>query len=281
MPLPTPRLTPLAAVVLPLLLAGCDAAGLKLPGFGNRNPEAAAAPTHSGPPAVSPLEVPIETGQAATPLGTANGKTAGIAAFAAQGADWSAVVEGKALALTRPGAKPVRIAVRRIDFGGGVEFAGSLGGQPFALTVRADECAGGAPLSASVRYSGKTATGCAAPATAEQVATIAAAAAAPAPRKPAPAAAKPKPAPAKPAATAPAATTPPAEAPATPTATPEAPAATPAATPPAATPETPETPKTETAKPADEKPAPIVVPGGPTALPNTPVLPPLPPALNQ
>lgn len=300
MPMPTFRLVPLAvAVALPLLLAGCDAAGLKLPGFGDRSPDAAAQ-GHSGPPTVSPLEAPIETGQSATPVGTANRETVGVAAFAAQGADWSAVVDGKAAALTRQGAKPVRIPVRRIDFGAGVEFVGVLGSQAFALTVRAADCEGGAPMTASVRHSGRTSAGCAAPATAEQVATIAAAAPAPVARRPAaPTPAAPKPAAAAPAAAAPAATpaTPASEpaatagetpaattTPAGPTPTTPPPAATPATTEPA--PSTPEEPATEapaqeeaptTAEPAQ----PVVVPGGPTTLPATPVLPPLPPSPDQ
>lgn len=310
MPMPTSRLTPLAVVLPLLLLAGCDAEGLKLPGFGDRSPDAAAS-APSGPPAVSPLEVPIETGQGARPLGTANRETVGVAAFAAQGADWSAVVDGKAAALTRPGARPVRITVRRIDFDGGVEFVGALGGQAFALTIRAADCAGGAPLSASVRYSGRTNAGCAAPATAEQVATIAAAAPAPTPRKaaPKPAAARPAaPAPAAAAAEAASAATPPAATPtpepattaappagasaptdaapgettpATVQTTPAAPAdTTPADTPPATTAPasgTAETPAT----PATTTPAPIIVPGGPTSLPGTPALATTPPAAGQ
>lgn len=287
MPMPTSRFTLLSAVMLPFLLAGCDATGLKLPGFGDRASDATPAP--AGPPAVSPLDVPIETGQAVTPLGTANRATAGVAAFAARGADWSAVVDGKAAALTRPGAKPVRISVRRIDFGGGVEFVGSLGGRAFALTVRAADCADGSPLSATVKYSGKSLAGCATAATADQVKTIAAAAAAPAPKKPAapkPTAPKPAPAP-EPAAAEPVAagtqtpepatppvTTPPVTPPAATTpaaATPDA--ATPDVTTPVPTPAQPVTTPPETSTPATPSATtpPIIIPGGPTTLPAAPV----------
>lgn len=289
MPMPTSRFTLLSAVMLPLLLAGCDASGLKLPGFGDRSPDAA-APAPSGPPAVSPIDVPIETGQGATPLGTANRATAGVAAFAARGADWSAVVDGKAAALTRPGAKPVRIAVRRIDFGGGVEFVGTLGGQAFALTVRATKCADGSPLSATVKYPGKSAAGCATAATADQVKTIASAAAAPAPKKPAaPKKAAPKPAPApKPAEPAAPATEPAAASATEPSATTPEVTTPEVTTPPAPTPEvtTPEQPATGTpATGSSDTPTPpvppVIIPGGPTALPAAPVVTTPAPAASQ
>lgn len=245
--------------LLPLTLAACEGAGLNLPGFGNRTPEAA-APVQEGPPAVSPLEQPIETG-AGRPVGTANAETVNVVAFAADAPGWSAVVDGKAAALAREGARTIRIPVRRIDFGSGVEFAGSIGNQAFSMTVRAADCADGRAMSASARVGGKSLVpGCAQPATAEQVAQIAKAAPAPAPKV----APKPKPAPA---------VTPKAAAPATP--------ATPMPTPPTVTTPTPTPVPTPTPTPdAPTSTTPtsptIVIPGGPTSLPPVVVVPPAP-----
>jgi|GEM_PF-3602986 len=244
--------------LLPLTLAACDGKGFSLPGFGSRSPEASAPAQEgpSGPPAISPLEQPIEVG-AGKPVGTANAETVNLAAFAATAAGWSAVVDGKAAALSREGARTIRIPVRRIDFSGGVEFAGSAGSQAFSLTIRAADCADGSPMSAAARLGGKSlAPGCASPATAEQVAQIAKAAPAPAPK----AAPKPKPAPApKPKAAPPAETAPAEAAPAA-----NAPAPTPAPTPTPA-------PESTTAPTPTPTPTPaIVVPGGPTSLPSGP-----------
>lgn len=256
--------------LLPLTLAACEGAGLNLPGFGNRTPEAT-APVQEGPPAVSPLEQPIETG-AGRPVGTANAETVNVVAFAADAPGWSAVVDGKAAALARDGARTIRIPVRRIDFGSGVEFAGSIGNQAFSMTVRAADCADGRAMSASARVGGKSlAPGCAGPATAEQVAQIAKAAPAPAPKV----APKPKPAPAvKPKVTTP-------TAPATPMPTPPTVATTPTTatttptTPTDAAP-TPNAPTSTTpATPAATSPT-VVIPGGPTSLPPVVVV--VPPA---
>ena len=265
--------------LLPLTLAACEGAGLNLPGFGNRTPEAA-APVQEGPPAVSPLEQPIETG-AGRPVGTANAETVNVVAFAADAPGWSAVVDGKAAALARDGARTIRIPVRRIDFGSGVEFAGSIGNQAFSMTVRADDCADGSPMSASARVGGKSlAPGCARPATAEQVAQIAKAAPAPAPKsapkpKPVPAAAPKAAAPATPMPTPPSVTTttPTPTTPTTPTTTQTTPTTTTTPDAPASTTPAPSTTPTTTPTPTSPT---VVIPGGPTSLPPVVVVPPAP-----
>ncbi|QEU09707.1 hypothetical protein [Paracoccus yeei] len=228
------------------------------------------APAHSGPPTVSPLDQPIETGAEAIPVSTAEASTMQTAMFRAAGNGWVATASDKTAVLERAGAKSVGVTVRRMTYGRGVEFVGSMNGQVFSLNIRAAECdtgSGKAPFSARLKVGSQSMTGCAAPTDTMPKAQVKAASAAPKPKaatKPATPAAKP----ATPAsAPAPAAPPAPAAAPATePASTPEstpAPAAEPA-TPPAA-----ETPAPAPAEPAATTPAPAAT-SAPEAVPAEP-----------
>ncbi|MGN7867951.1 COG3650 family protein [Paracoccus sp. 22332] len=228
----TPRLALIALMTLPL--AACE--GVTLPGL----PTAAAPQVegHKGPPGVSPLEQPIETGTEARPVSTAEAATYNTAAFSARGNEpfWAVDVAGStAIYKTPDNQKGRAIRVNRLNFAQGVEYVGVHAGRPFVLNIRASECQDSMsgqdfPFTARLTVSGKTNAGCAGPA-APEVATAVAAIKAPAPAAPRatpvatrPAATRPAPtpAPAETAPAAPAATTP------TPTATTPAPAATPA-----------------------------------------------------
>lgn len=244
------------------------------------------APAHSGPPTVSPLDQPIETGAEAIPVSTAEASTMQTAMFRAAGNGWVATASDKTAVLERAGAKSVGVTVRRMTYGRGVEFVGSMNGQVFSLNIRAAECdtgSGKAPFSARLKVGSQSMTGCAAPTDTMPKAQVKAASAAPKPK----AAAKPATPAAKPAtpasAPAPAAPPAPAAAPATePASTPEstpAPAAEPA-TPPAAETPAPAEPAATTpapaatsapeAAPAEPAPAADPVPAPSVVLPETP-----------
>ena len=86
----TPRLALIALMTLPL--AACE--GVTLPRLGGD-----AAPQvegHKGPPGVSPLEQPIETGAEIRPVSTAEAATYNTAAFSARGNEpfWAVDVAG-------------------------------------------------------------------------------------------------------------------------------------------------------------------------------------------
>ncbi|MFJ1291552.1 hypothetical protein ACEPPZ_05585 [Paracoccus yeei] len=246
------------------------------------------APAHSGPPTVSPLDQPIETGAEAIPVSTAEASTMQTAMFRAAGNGWVATASDKTAVLERAGAKSVGVTVRRMTYGRGVEFVGSMNGQVFSLNIRAAECdtgSGKAPFSARLKVGSQSMTGCAAPTDTMPKAQVKAASAAPKPK----AAAKPATPAAKPAT--PAATPAPAAAPATePASTPEttpestpAPAAEPASPPAAETPAPAEpaattpapaatTPATSAPEAAPAEPAPAAdpVPAPSVVLPETP-----------
>ncbi|MDP5307953.1 COG3650 family protein [Paracoccus spongiarum] len=280
------RLALIALLTLPL--AACQ--GVSLPGLGGTD-EAPAAQGHKGPPGVSPLEQPIETGAAAPrAVATAEATTMNTAAFSARGNEpfWSVDVAGStAIYKTPENQKGRAVRVNRLTFAEGVEYVGVLNGRPFALTVRSRQCQDSMagekfPMTATLIVSGRSNAGCARPATAEVAAAVAAVKA-PAPAEPRARAAAPKPAAPSPAraAPAPAATTPapttssPAPASSTP-ATP-APAATAPATPaPSST--APSTPAPSTTAPSTAAPA-TTLPAPAMTLPTTPpVLPPAPAA---
>lgn len=249
----TPRLALVALMTLPL--AACE--GVSLPGMG-RDTAAPAAQGHQGPPGVSPLQQPIETGTEARPVSTAEASTYNTPAFSARGNEpfWAVdAAGGTAIYKTpdNPNGRPIR--VNRLNFAGGVEYVGVLGGRPFVLNLRAAACEDSMsgddfPFVARLTVSGRTQAGCAAPATAEIAQAVAAtrAPAPPAPRQAAPAVTRP-------AATRPAATRPaPAETP--------APAATPAATPAPADPAPDAAPARTAPAPAAPEPAAATPPAG-------------------
>ena len=270
--------------MLTLSLAACEGTGL--PGLGTD--EQPQVEGHKGPPGVSPLEAPIETGAGARAVSTAEAKTYNTTAFSARGNEpfWAVdAAGGTAIYKTPDNQKGRAVRVSRLNFAEGVEYIGVLNGRPFVLTVRGRECQDSMsgekfPMSAELKVSGRTNRGCAAPASAELAAAVAAVKA-PAPGQPKPKrVAAPKPTAAEPAPTTrPAASTPAPPAPATSQPTEPEPASTEPAsdapgsvTPPAndtsAQPE-PATPATGTsgdAAPDDASP----VPDLPMRLPQTP-----------
>ncbi|MDB6176078.1 hypothetical protein PAF17_00980 [Paracoccus sp. Z330] len=204
----SPRLALIALLTLPL--AACEGTGI--PGLGSQ--QDAQVEGHKGPPSVSPLEQPIETGEApGKAVATAEGTTNSTGAFSARGNEpfWAVDVAGGTAIYKTPGNQKGRaIRVNRLTFDKGVEYVGVLSGRPFVLNIRGAACQDTMsdekfPFTATLTVSGRSNSGCASPASAE-VANAVAATKAPAPaapRRSQPAAA-PKPAPTRPA-TAPAA----------------------------------------------------------------------------
>ena len=180
----TPRLAFIALMTLPL--AACD--GANLPGLGGAQPQVQG---HQGPPGVSPLEQPIETGAEVRPVSTAEAATYNTAAFSARGNEpfWAVDVAGSTAIYKTPDnqrGRPIR--VNRLNFAQGVEYVGVHAGRPFVLNIRATECQDSMsgqdfPFTARLTVSGSSNTGCAGPATAE-VAQAVAATRAPAPAAP-------------------------------------------------------------------------------------------------
>lgn len=276
----TPRFVLAALMILPL--AACE--GIGLPGM-KAAADAAPPRGHQGPPGVSPLDRPIETGTGGTPVATAEAGTLNTAAFSARGNEpfWSVDAAGGTAIYTTPeNGKGQPIRVNRLNFAQGVEYVGMRGGRPFVLNIRSAECRDSMsgdrfPFTARLTVGGKSLTGCAAPA-APEVAQAVAATRAPAPAAPRqaaprPAAARPAPEPAPKAAPEPEAR----PAAAKPTAPTSAPAA---ATPPNPTP-TPTQSPAATSAPAPDgtaglPPPPTAGAGSPASIvPPITVLPPL------
>lgn len=231
-----------------------------------------AAQGHVGPPGVSPLEQPIETGGDTRAIATAEASTMGTAMFRAAGSGWTVTAADKTAVYERPGAKSVGVTVRRMTYARGVEFIGTMNGVVFSLNVQAQACKADGqktPFTARLRVGSQRLSGCAVPTDTMPKAQTRASSAPPKPKtQPKPAAPKPAPAPA-------AAST---------TTTPETPASatTPATTPATTAPETPATgaaatpataPAASTATNAansDSAPATNSVPAPQLVLPPTP-----------
>lgn len=158
----------LSLALLPLALAACDE-NARLPW--DKEP-VAEAPAVTGPPAVSPLVEPVELpGTTPVAVATADARTLHESAFVAEGPGgaWRVEVAGDKARFLRRGARDATVPVRRLVYAGGVEYVGTLGGAPFALTVLGGKCEApgmdrGWPLAARVKSGGKTVAGCAAPA---------------------------------------------------------------------------------------------------------------------
>lgn len=181
----SPRLALLALMTLPL--AACE--GMSLPNVGPQEP---AVPAHQGPPTVSPVEVPIETGTGEVrPVATAEPLTHSTAAFSARGNEpfWSVDVAGNTAIYKTPDNQRGRaVRVDRLTFAEGVEYIGVVNGRPFAINIRATACQDtmadqSFPMTARLTISGRTERGCAQPASPE-VAQAVAATRAPAPAAP-------------------------------------------------------------------------------------------------
>ncbi|MEE2862155.1 MAG: hypothetical protein VYB46_15280 [Pseudomonadota bacterium] len=167
-----PRLALLALMTLPL--AACDGQAMtdlrRTVGLDQPEPE---QPTGPRPPAVSPLEQPIETGaMAPRPIPTVEPLTYRTTAFAASGNEpfWSVQINGNTATYRTPENGDGRgIQVNRLTFDEGVEYIGVLDGRPFALNLRAARCRDSMsgkrmPLTARLTVTGDQYTGCAAPA---------------------------------------------------------------------------------------------------------------------
>lgn len=164
-----------ALLALPLALAGCDSQAmqtmqnLRMP-WDKTEPVAAApaapaVPTIPEPTGASPTVQPLEIEGRTARVATADAETLAVTDLTAAGEGWAASVKGTTARFEPAGGKAANITVRRIPYSGGVEYIGVLGGQPFVLRVNAQDC-GGQPLTATVRASGRTLPGCAAPAAA-------------------------------------------------------------------------------------------------------------------
>lgn len=120
---------------------------------------------HSGPPTVSPIDQPIETGTTGVAISTAEAVTMGTNMFRASGQGWVATAGANSVVYERPGQKSVGVATRRMTYGKGVEFIGVMSGRPFALNIQAAECtdASGAkqPFTARLSTAGGKMNGCA------------------------------------------------------------------------------------------------------------------------
>lgn len=232
-----------------------------------------AAQGHVGPPGVSPLEQPIETGAEVKAISTAEASTMGTAMFRAVGQGWTVTAADKTAVYERPGAKSVGVSVRRMTYARGVEFIGTMNGVVFSLNVQAQACEMGeqkTPFTARLRVGSQRLTGCAAPTDTMPKAQVRASSAPPKPKtQPKPAGPKPPPAPDT-----------------VETSTTATEAATSATTP--AAPDTtvaPATTSTTTVAPATTTPATPAAPETPPATGGVPapqlVLPPTPPAASE
>ena len=257
------RLFPL--LILPLALAACDEAAMKDFRLPWEKEAAAEVPAVTGPPAVSPLENPIEVADAPrVAVATAEARTLNETAFVVEGPGhaWRVEVAGDKARYLRPGAREAAVTVRRLVYARGVEYVGRLGEAPFALTVLGDPCQIDGmerawPLTARLKAGGRTVEGCAAPAAGAPARTFTVA----------------PPAPAKPAA--PAAKAPTAKAPAA-----KAPTPAPTAPAPAPAPAEPTAPAPEPTQPApavpEADPAPETLPAADPAPATPPVILPVP-----
>ncbi|SFA51214.1 hypothetical protein SAMN04487972_10882 [Paracoccus halophilus] len=234
-----------AALSMTVALAACG----ELPFQQASDP---AAQGHVGPPGVSPLEQPIETGAPSRAVATAEATTMNTAIFRASGSGWTVSAADKTAVYERPGRSSVGVTVRRMTYASGVEFIGMMNGTLFSLNIRAAACETAGerlPFTAQLRVGSQRLSGCAGPAEALPRPDTRASSSPPAPKsQPKPAAPQPKPAETAPAETpaetpAPATPAEPAPAPAAPAANTGADAAAetaaetvaPAATPPAET----------------------------------------------
>lgn len=168
----------LAVLLLPLSLAACDEQAMqdfRLPWDRPAQTEPVEIdPTQPPqPPAVSPLEVPVEVpGGRTAPVSTAERLTMGTADFAAVGTEpfWNVTVRGTNAVYTTPENQRGRsLTVRRITYARGVEFAADLDGRVFWLNIRPGQCSDGMsdkryPMTATLRVRGQTLQGCAEPA---------------------------------------------------------------------------------------------------------------------
>lgn len=165
-----PRLALAALMTLPL--AACDSAAMTdlRRNVGLEPAETTPAePAGPRPPAVSPLEQPIETGDAAQPVSTAEPLTYNAAAFVAGGnaPDWNVQVAGDtATYRTAENTTGRQVQVNRIVFASGVEYIGVLDGRPFVLNMRAERCQDSVTreryaLTARLTVSGQPYGGCA------------------------------------------------------------------------------------------------------------------------
>lgn len=168
------RLAFLALLTLPLVACDSQAMSDLRRGVGLDQPEPEPeVPAGPRPPAVSPLQQPIETGAASPrPVPTAEPLTAGTTAFVARGNEpfWNVQISGNTATYRTPDNQDGRrITVNRLVFDQGVEYIGVLNGRPFVVNMRAAECQDSMaderfPLTARLTVSGATLTGCASPA---------------------------------------------------------------------------------------------------------------------
>lgn len=160
-----------ALLALPLALAACDEQAMKdlrMP-WDKPEPPPAAAPAEPPKPSIpdptgaSPVVQPLEVEGARAKVATADAETLAVTDLTAGGEGWTVAVRGTGARFERPGAKAANVTVRRLPYSGGLEYIGTLNGQPFSLKISSTDC-GDQPLTAVLRAGGTTYNGCATPA---------------------------------------------------------------------------------------------------------------------
>ncbi|CAM3158284.1 COG3650 family protein [Paracoccus nototheniae] len=166
-----PRLAVLALMTLPL--AACDSEAMTDLRRGIGLDQTAAQPEQPAgprPPAVSPLEQPIETAATAPrPVQMAEPLTYRSTAFVAAGNEpsWRVQISGNTALYRTPDNPSGRsISVNRLVFNQGVEYVGVLNGRPFVVNMRAAPCRDSMsgdrfPLTARLTVGGQQQPGCA------------------------------------------------------------------------------------------------------------------------
>ncbi|SEH81525.1 hypothetical protein SAMN04488075_1224 [Paracoccus alkenifer] len=162
----TRPLVQLAVLALPLALAACGD-DMRMPW--DKPEPVAETPAEPAPPHIpeptgaSPTRQPLEVGGPTAKVATAEARSLAVTDLVAGGEGWAASVSGSTARFQPQGAAPRAVDVRRIPWSGGVEYIGTLSGQPFVLRIKGADC-GKQKLTAMVRAGGQTYDGCASPA---------------------------------------------------------------------------------------------------------------------
>lgn len=156
----------LAVLALPFALAACGD-DMRMPW--DKPEPVVETPAEPAPPHIpeptgdSPTRQPLEIGGPSAKVATAEARSLAVTDLVAGGEGWAASVSGNTARFQPEGAAARAVEVRRIPWSGGVEYIGTLGGQPFVLRIKGADC-GKQKLTAMVRAGGQTYNGCASPA---------------------------------------------------------------------------------------------------------------------
>ncbi len=169
----------LALLLLPFALAACDEQAMNDLRMPWDKPLEATPPVEAvdpmqiplQAPAVSPREVPVEVEGERKLAPNAESETLNTTSFTARGNEpfWRIDIAGNTAKYQTPENQSGRnIAVRRIVYANGVEYIGTLNGQPFSVNINGRDCVDTMsgetfPMSASLRIGSRRNNGCAAP----------------------------------------------------------------------------------------------------------------------